>query len=93
VTIEVENRNWNRATVYSIRGVTRVRLGDVETNQRKIYTIDGPVVTAVGTIQIYVRFFASRATYTFPALGVQPGDRVFVVIENYLPLSWILRRE
>ncbi len=86
VTIEVENHNFNDATLRAIARMER-RLGVVTGNGRETFTIPW---TTVDDLQIRIDLLAG-SRFTTNRVTVSPGESVFLTIQNPLYRS-LLRR-
>ena len=86
ITIEVENHNFNDATVRSVARVER-RLGVVTGNGKETFTIPW---TTLDDLQIRIDMLAG-ARFTTNRVTVSPGESVFLTIRNPLYRS-LLRR-
>ena len=89
VVIHVENYNWSDAVIYAVRSGSKIRLGDVRSNERKALSV--PVsFTSMGTLELYIRFIGSSATLATRPIPVIPGQHIEVVLRNYVPFSTVI---
>ncbi len=86
ITIEVENHNFNDATLRAVARMER-RLGVVTGNGKQTFTI--PWTTA-DDLQIHIDMLAGDR-FTTNRVTVSPGESVFLTIQNPLYRS-LLRR-
>ncbi len=86
ITIEVENHNFNEATLRAIARLER-RIGVVNGNGKQTFTIPW---TTVDDLQIRIDILAGDR-FTTNRVTVSPGESVFLTIQNPLYRS-LLRR-
>lgn len=86
VRINVENRNFNQATLYAEGAMTR-RLGIVGGNTSESFTLPWP---SDGDLRIRIDILAGTE-YTTNTLGMRPGDTANLIIDNPVYRS-LLRR-
>ena len=86
ITIEVENHNFNDATLRAVARVER-RLGVVSGNGRQTFTIPW---SNVDDLRISIDILAGDR-FTTNRVSVSPGESVFLTIQNPLYRS-LLRR-
>ncbi len=86
ITIEVENHNFNDATLRAVARMER-RLGVVTGNGKQTFTIPWPTVN---DLQIRIDVLAGDR-FTTNRVSVSPGESVFLTIQNPLYRS-LLRR-
>ena len=89
VVLSVENRNWNDAVIYSVRGGVNTRLGGVTSIKTATFNIKYTNLS-FGAMQLYIRFIGSPDVFLTPQVAVMPGQHVRLVIEHYLPLTTII---
>lgn len=84
--LEVQNHNWQDATVYAVNGSVRQRLGLVSTHQSRRFTLPEAAVRA-GEVRLLVDLIGSSARYITPPIQVRRGDVIAFDVENHLPMS------
>ena len=86
IRINVENNNFNEATIRSVARTER-RLGTVPGNGRESFTIDWP---AVNDLRLQIDILAGDR-FTTNRIQVSPGENVYLTITNPIYRS-LLRR-
>lgn len=87
VRIEVQNRNFNDATLYALSDGRRQRMGTVTGNSSGSVSISWP---GDRTLRIEIDLLAG-GDYTTPSVLVSPGERLQLVIQPNLRRSYIQR--
>lgn len=77
VSVEVNNRNFSRVTVWWIGPASRQRLGVVEGHVSRTFTIERFTVTQ--HVQLEMQLTAGQRCVT-PELQTDPGDRLYLEI-------------
>ncbi len=84
--LQVENHNWQDATVYAVTDGTRQRIGMVTTNESERFTLPQGAVRA-GELRLMVRLIGSASSYLSPPILVTRGATITFDVENHLPMS------
>ena len=75
LTVEVQNQNYNSATVYAYREGFRDRLGVVEATDTKTFAFRWPTYS----VRFLINFLGQGCVIT-ESLSVDPGDDLLLVI-------------
>ncbi len=91
-TLRIRNDNWQDVRVYLVfeSGGAPVRVGTVTAVSSSVIRLRPPVLQEIhsrGSARFLLRPFGSRASYTTPAILVQPGDQIQLSVANHLALS------
>ncbi|MDE0082238.1 MAG: hypothetical protein OXT72_06285 [Gammaproteobacteria bacterium] len=86
IRVDVENRNFNQATLETLGTVQR-RLGIVGGHARQRFTLAWP---ADGNLRIRIDLLAG-ARYTTNSVSLKRGDAAYLTIENPVQRSYLRR--
>lgn len=81
--VEVDNQNFNDATVYVLQGVRSVRLGRVTGLTKTEFVLPSYMVVGAQNVRFFVRPFASRRSSVSADVIVSQGDVVGLVIPPF----------
>ncbi len=87
IQLQVDNMDFNDATLHAITDGGRERLGTVSGKGQGNFTIDWPFTR---DLRIEINLLASDR-YTTPRLTVNPGERVRLRIQTPLNRSFLIR--
>lgn len=91
-TLTVLNRGWEDATVFSIRGTTRIRFGLVAALSNRDFAIPPDALEGGHTLVLLARPVGGFQGYRSPATSVSRGDRVELWLQPSLVQSSVMVR-
>lgn len=81
--VEVDNQNFDDATLYVIQGMHSVRLGRVSGLTKAEFVLPSHMVLGAQTLRFLVRPFASRRSSMSEDVAVSQGDLIGLVIPPF----------
>ena len=81
--VEVDNRNFNDATVYLVQGLRSVRLGVVNGLSMGTFVIPDDVARSAIPVRFAIRPFASRRRTVSEQISVYRGDTIGLLIPPF----------
>ncbi|MEX2526525.1 MAG: hypothetical protein WEA09_02710, partial [Gemmatimonadota bacterium] len=91
-TLRVVNRGWQDATIYSVRGTTRIRMGMVSGLSNREFAIPTDALEGGHTLVLFADPVGGFEGYRSPATTVSQGDRVELWLQPILAQSSVLVR-
>lgn len=91
-TLTVMNRGWQDATIYSVRGTTRIRFGLVAGLSNRDFAIPSDALEGGHTLVLFADPVGGFEGYRSPAITVTEGDRVELWLQPTLAQSSVLVR-
>ncbi|HEU4565478.1 MAG TPA: hypothetical protein VFS05_12535 [Gemmatimonadaceae bacterium] len=79
-TVKVENQAYLDMTIYVLRGLERIRLGQVTGNTTQVLEIPRYIVTAPMGLRFIADPIGSPRTPVSQEISVSPGDQVTLTI-------------
>jgi hypothetical protein len=86
ISLTVTNQNWLDVVVYAIRGMTRVRIGNVTGNMSAQLKIPESLIVA-GQVQLMADPIGSTERYVSDPINVAPDERVQLTVAPALKMS------
>ncbi|MCC6772993.1 MAG: hypothetical protein IT360_17520 [Gemmatimonadaceae bacterium] len=81
--VEVDNQNFNDATIYVVQGVRSVRLGRITGLTKAEFVLPSYMIIGAENLRFLVRPFASRRSSLSDHVLVSQGDVVGLVIPPF----------
>jgi hypothetical protein len=81
--VEIDNRNFNDATIYAVQGLRSVRLGTVTGLSTEKLVIPSDMVDSAMPIRFAVRPLASRRSMLSEQILVSQGDTVGLLVPPF----------
>jgi hypothetical protein len=79
-TVRVENQAWSQAVIYVMHLSQRVRLGEVNGNSTRTFTIPSDVVGAVQSVTFLADPIGSRRTARSFQMQIRRGEEITLTI-------------
>lgn len=90
--LEVQNDNWSDIHLYLVRDGMVTSLGFMTGPGNDEVTLPTFATTPGSTIQFLVLPVGGLESYLTPAVSIDPGDELELVVANNLPLSTVIVR-
>lgn len=87
VQVYVENGNWLDVEVYAVRGVSRIRLGTVRSQEGRFFELPVHAVGAGQQVRLLADPIGSRQALSSGVVMINPGDIVEWRLRNALNQS------
>ena len=90
VLIEVSNRNVNRVVIQALSTGRERRLGEVETNGTRTFTL--PQTMSALDLRLRIDPIGPSGSFITPEIPAGPGDRIIVTVEPNISLTRVTVR-